>query len=188
VIRLEVEELTPLPVLSGGEAGKQMLSRMVGALKRPTPGEIIVVDVGGIELVTASFFREAFRAFRDYAFSALACPTVFANAIDDIIEEAEVLALQMDDVFVFAELKGNSLRRGRIVGRLEDKQRRTVELICELGEGDAKAVRDRSRDDTGVNVWNNRLAALVQKCIVLERNEGRSKFYRPIVEDLAYGK
>jgi uncharacterized protein DUF4325 len=183
---LRISDFAGQNILSGKEPGKELLPKLI-AQAPDAPGEIIAVDFASIDVVTASFFREAFRAFRDYARNSLQCAVVFTNASDATIEEAKILALQMSDVFVFANLADGHLSSGRVVGHLEEKQALTLKLVTTLGEADARKVREHSGDSTGQSVWNNRLAALLAKGILVERAEGRSKIYRPLIKELAFG-
>jgi hypothetical protein len=183
---LSIKTLSESTLLAGKEPGKQLLSKLIAATPAE-PGGLIAVDLNSVEVVTASFFREAFRAYRDYARTSLRCSVIFANAPDAVLEEAKILALQMNDAFVFANLKDGELSQGRIVGHLEDKQALTLKLVTALGEADAKTLKDRSEHQTGQSVWNNRLSALLSKGILVERLEGRTKIYRPIVKEIAFG-
>jgi len=186
MIRLRVKDFTPNSILSGREPGKELLPKLIAAISTQ-PEQIIAVDFSSIDVVTASFFREAFRALRDYARHSLECTVVFVNASNAVIEEANILALQMADVFVFATLSNDLLSAGRVVGHLEDKQALTLKLVTTLGEADARRVKEESGHPTGQSVWNNRLSALLSKGILLERIEGRTKIYRPIIKEMAFG-
>jgi hypothetical protein len=186
MICLRIKDLTQDTVLSGKELGKAFLPKLIAAVPRDSV-DLITADLGSIDVVTASFFREAFRAFRDYARNSLRCAVVFVNASDATVEEAEILALQMSDVFVFAALSNGLLSAGRVVGHLEDKQALTLRLVTDLGEADARRVREHSGHSTGQSVWNNRLSALFTKGILVERIEGRAKIYRPIIKGIAFG-
>lgn len=186
MLTLDVKSLTANSILSGRDPGKELLPKLIAAVP-PDPEQIIAVNLDSIDVVTASFFREAFRAFRDYARNSLQCAVVFVNATDATIEEAKILALQMSDVFVFAKLSNTHLSDGRVVGHLEDKQALALRLVTTLGEADARKVREESGHPTGQSVWNNRLSALLAKGILVERVEGRTKIYRPLIKEMAFG-
>ncbi len=184
--KLDIKSLTANSILSGKEPGKDLLPKLIGALP-PEPGQIIAVDLDSIDVVTASFFREAFRAFRDYARNSLQCAVIFVNATDATIEEAKILALQIGEVFVFANASNGQFSDGKVVGHLEEKQALALKLVTTLGEADARKVREESGHSTGQSVWSNRLSALLAKGILVERVEGRTKIYRPLIKEMAFG-
>jgi hypothetical protein len=186
ITTLDVKGLTTASFLSGKEPGKDLLPKLMAAVP-PEPEQIIAVNLDSIDVVTASFFREAFRAFRDYARNSLQCAVVFVNATDATIEEAKILALQMGDVFVFSNSSNGHLSNGKVVGHLEDKQALALKLVTTLGEADARKVREESGHSTGQSVWSNRLSALLAKGILVERIDGRTKIFRPLIKEMAFG-
>jgi hypothetical protein len=115
-------------------------------------------------------------------------PVLFVNASENSVDEAEIVADQTADAFVFAALRNGELINGRVVGYLGEKEALTLRLVTELGEADARRVRDRSGETTGPTVWNNRLSSLSEKGILVERNEGRTKLYRPVIGEIVYGQ
>lgn len=183
--RLDLNSLTNQRVLSGKDAGRTLLPNLIAAL--PTGESLIAVDLQGLDVVTASFFREAFRALRDYVHRSTGGKVVYVNATKDTLDEAEILADQLGDAFIFASLNKGVLSDGRVVGHLEDKQAVALRILAELGEADAKNVKQHSGEGTTTTAWNNRLATLARKGILVERSEGRTKYYKPIIRDLVYG-
>jgi hypothetical protein len=84
------------------------------------------------------------------------------------------------------------LRHPRLIGDLDPKQKLAFELVCRLGEADAREVCAAHGEWDGQGAvptfWNNRLAALVEQGLLMELTHGRSKRYRPIVEgELIHG-
>jgi hypothetical protein len=188
MIKIRVQEVSGKKVLSGAAAGQAIFPKLVAKLGEEKQPATVAVDFSGIDVVTASCFREAFRAFRDYVRRSRECPVIFTNATESILEEAQLLADHLGDAFVFAELRGKVISAGIVIGRLEDKQVLTLKLLSNLGEADARQVQEKSGENTGTTVWNNRLSALSSKGLLSERSEGRTKYYRPVIARLAYGK
>ena len=68
------------------------------------------------------------------------------------------------------------------IGRLEKVQKRTFELVVEKGEIGAVEAQSLFPEETAtITAWNNRLAALAERGLVVELSRGRLKFYRPVL-------
>lgn len=176
-------------VLSGAILGMSFLPKLVAELKRmarpiiPVP---LFLDFSGIDVATSSFLREAILGFRDYC---LRMETnfypVLANISQQTRDELEVLLVPRGDAFVVCKLNGRgSVSDVEIVGMLEEKQRLTLDAVISAGEADAVTLEEQYRDSERIKAtgWNNRLAALVSKGILMESRKGRGKTYRPILE------
>jgi hypothetical protein len=73
----------------------------------------------------------------------------------------------------------------RILGEVDPKQRVALESVRLLGEADAATLQKRFADENvGVTAWNNRLAALSAKGILVATQRGRAKSYRLVLEGL----
>jgi len=70
-----------------------------------------------------------------------------------------------------------------LLGELEPKQRKTFDLLRSAGEADAASLQglDGDGETIGHTAWNNRLAGLASKGIVVEFQHGRAKRYRPLL-------
>ncbi len=69
------------------------------------------------------------------------------------------------------------------LGELDPKQRLTFDLVCEHGETDAGALMRSYGESEGLKhatAWNNRLASLASRGLVIEQSYGRAKRYRPL--------
>jgi hypothetical protein len=91
---------------------------------------------------------------------------------------------------VFATLtKSGELVDPVLLGKLDDKQEKTLSALVKLKEADAGRLLEQFPEKPPISsaAWSNRLASLAAKGIVVERLEGRTKKYRLIIEGLAYG-
>jgi len=188
MLKIQVLEIAGKEVLSGKATGQALLPKLIAALPGGSDGAPVLVDFSGVEVVTASCFREAFLAFRDYALRSRGTPIIFVSANDEIAEEVQLLAHHVGEAFVFGQIQGENVVDGTVLGQLENKQALALQMVAELGETDAKRLQERAGEDTGITVWNNRLASLNKKGLLIERVEGRSKYYRTVIGDLTYGK
>lgn len=187
---VKIRDLYGESMLAGSINGGSFFPKLLRATARAPRNSIVVFDLTKISLVTASFFRAAFKAFRDHARTATSVYPVIANANAATQEEAAFFVESSGDVLVLATLtKSGNLVSPFILGRLDDKQKKTLSALVERGEADAGQLLDNYPETPPVSAaaWSNRLASLAAKGIVVERLEGRMKKYRPIIEGIAYG-
>ena len=68
-------------------------------------------------------------------------------------------------------------------GDLDPAQRSTFEAALALGAITAPALAARIADQRiGATAWNNRLSALAAKGLLVERRQGKSKSFSPLLE------
>ncbi len=94
------------------------------------------------------------------------------------------MLLRTGDAFPACELSADGIMtHPEVLGRLEEKQRYAFDLLRQEGEFDAATLQAIavSGERVGHTAWNNRLAALAQKGLVIEVQQGRSKTYRPVL-------
>jgi len=189
-IVLDIKELYGQPILAGAGNGKEFLSTLIGKLPNERRNILVALDLRRVDIVTASFFRTAFRALRDYARSMGIGSLVFMNSNITTKEEIELYADSTNDVFILATLdKQGEIETPRLAGRIDDKQTRALQALMEYGEAHAAELCLKMPEVPPVSpsAWNNRLTALAAKGIVVERTEGRLKKYRPIFGGIRYG-
>ncbi len=177
-------------VLAGAVQGRQALGKLIAQLPSEQDDSVVALDFEGIELATASFLRESVLGFRDYCRSAhSAIYPIVANANEQVLEELDALLAERADSMVSCIASGENFTGARVLGRLDPKLRRTLEAIIEAGEADAGELKEAfaKTEDIGTTGWNNRLAALAAKGVIMEIKFGRGKRYRPVVEGLSSG-
>ncbi len=80
-------------VLSGVQAGRQLLGKLVAAARPPAEPEPVYLDFDGVTVATASFLREGVIAFRDHVRATLpGLYPVIANASPAVTEELDFSA------------------------------------------------------------------------------------------------
>ena len=171
--------------LAGAAAGRAAAARLQTATATlPTPW---VLAFDGIELITASAFREAVLSIvRWAADDGRAC--LLANVNEVTCEEGLIAAAQSGSVLLFCKLDGLTISDVVARGPLDAKLETTFGLVLKLGEADAKAVSDASGEDTVTTAWNNRLVALTRIELLTERKVGKTKYYTAVVKGMSYGK
>lgn len=188
---LDVHAMYGAKTLAGTGAGKTFLPKLIEASASVAAQGVIAIDLRKTDLVTASFFRASFKAFRDYGRKHEDFFVVHICTDKASIEEVTAYAQDVGDAFLFADLDENAnVVRPFLVGVLDQKQERTLNALAEIGEADAPTLFSSFPEDPPLSTsaaWSNRLAALSQKGLVRERIEGRSKFYWPILKGIQYG-
>lgn len=172
-------------VLAGAGVGRRVCAGLLeaaGVTREPT---ICLLDFEGVAVATASFLREAVLRLRDAA-RAQGSPIypVVANAADEVREELDDLLRRNGEAMAACQTTNDGTPVSpEMLGELEPKQQHTLDLLREAGEADVATLQaiDRSGEAIGHTAWNNRLAALAAKGVVIESQHGRSKRYRPIL-------
>lgn len=172
-------------VLSGAISGRALLGALIAAtpsVAAPTPA---FLDFTDIQVATASFLREAVIGFRDFARHSLEniYPAV-ANLAPSITEELEFFVRSRGDVLWNCELgTGENVINARLIGELDPAQRSTFEAAIERGAITAPELAARFADQhIGPTAWNNRLSALATKGLLVERKQGKTKSFSPLLE------
>jgi hypothetical protein len=72
----------------------------------------------------------------------------------------------------------------QLCGNLDEKLQETLKLVSRKRETTAAQLHEESKavDTIGATAWNNRLATLAAKSLVVEILQGRTKKYRPVLE------
>jgi len=171
-------------VLAGSSAGRQMSNTLWKLAKSTDPG-LFILDCAGIEVATSSFMREAIIGFRNSIrrdrpdlYPAL------SNLSPEVEEELLGLLNQMGEAFWVFDISHGSVKKHRLVGRIDAKLKEALELI-ERGEGhDATTLwkSTNSTESVGVTAWNNRLANLSKQGLVFEHKVGKQKYFHPLYE------
>ncbi len=172
-------------VLSGAIPGRTVLSALIAATPSVTVPTPAFVDFTDIQVATASFLREAVIGFRDFARQSLGnIYPVVANLAPSIAEELEFFVRSRGDVLWNCELgTGENVTNARLIGELDPAQRSTLVAAIELGAITAPELAARFEDQRiGPTAWNNRLSALASKGLLVERKQGKTKSFSPLLE------
>jgi len=185
IVKIDVSRAGGGNILAGAGVGRRtcaLLLEEAGIAREPT---ICLLDFRGVDFASASFLREAVLRLRDAA-RAQASPLypVVANASEAVREELDDLLRRGGEAIAVCRIDDNrSPRAPEILGELEPKQKHAFDLLRAVGEADIATLQslDRSEEQVGHTAWNNRLAALAAKGIVIESQHGRTKRYRPVL-------
>jgi hypothetical protein len=172
-------------VLSRAISGRTLLSALIAATPSSAGPMPAFLDFTAIEIATASFLRESVIGFRDYARRSLenVYPAV-ANLAPTVAEELEFFVRTRGDVLWSCELgSDDNVISARLIGELDPAQRSTFDAALELGAITAPELAARFGDQQiGPTAWNNRLSALATKGLLVERKQGKTKSFSPLLE------
>jgi hypothetical protein len=178
VPHLSVVQVVDRPVLAGRLAGEGDRPLLVAAARQVPGGSLLVLDLAGVEVISASYFSAAL-----WPLWSLNEPEVYpllanvpANGVDDIL-----LVLKDQNAAVWRASSSSASPRGpapELLGMLEPPLQTTLRFVLEKGEATAADLLESDRT-IGVTAWSNRLAALYQIRILRRRKDGRRLIYAP---------
>jgi hypothetical protein len=184
--RISMKDVSGSDVLSGSLRGQEAFTELIRkVVPGPSSPRPVFLDFGEVQVATASFLRESVLAFRDFVRGrrSMVYPVV-ANANEVVREEIDELVNSRGDVLMICRLsESGAVSEATLVGSLDPKQRRTFELVHQLGETDAGSLMRKFGESEGLShatAWNNRLTSLASLGLIMEVSDGRAKRYRPI--------
>lgn len=171
-------------MLSGVQAGRQLLGNLVSAARPTAEPEPAFLDFEGVNVATASFLRESVIAFRDHARATLLrLYPVVANATPAIIEELDLfLRYRKDAVWACSLTVEGKARDLMIIGELDEAHRATLDLVTRLRTASAPSLAAQSQETIAPTAWNNRLSNLAARGLLMERRSGKTKTFAPVLE------
>jgi hypothetical protein len=185
-MRIALHQISNSSVLAGALNGKSVLTRLLEAsMSEPSEPEPLFLDFADVEVATASFLRESILAFRDIVrrHRPKFYP-VIANPNEVVKDELVELAHARGDVLMTCVLDdAGAVISAAPIGNLDPKQQVTFDLVRQHGETDAAGLMRAYGEAEGVKhatTWNNRLASLATLGLIIEKNIGRAKRYRPL--------
>jgi hypothetical protein len=193
-MKIDIKQIGGSTVLAGALNGKRTLGKLVDmTAQEPFEPEPVFLDFSKVEVATASFLRESVLMFRNIVRGQRSnFYPVVANANDDIKDELiELVSGQRSDVLITCTISESSkISDVKLIGELEPVQRRTFDLVRQVGETDASGLmRAHGTGDRPMRTtaWNNRLTSLAFLGLLVEVSQGRTKRYKPLFGDAEHG-
>jgi hypothetical protein len=178
-------------VLATSLLGKRVFAALASEMVAATEPTILYLDFTDAEVATTSFLRESVVTFRDHARRHLSnLYPVPCNLAAGVREELHDFLSMRGDALAICQLNSREQAfNAEVIGQLDGKQLATLRAVVAAGETDAVELGKKFAADEGVGTtaWNNRLAALSAKGLLIETNHGRAKRYRPVLEKLKHG-
>jgi hypothetical protein len=174
------------PILAGRLSGRRAFLEAIEKLTDIAEPVLLVMDFSGADLATSSFLSEATLPLRDHArLRRYPGYVVVANLTDEVREEFEEMLRRSGDALLSCTTDADGrIANVRLIGKLDDKLYETFRLVGRNEETTAVQLHEefQTTDAIGATAWNNRLATLAAKSLVMEILKGRTKKYRPILE------
>lgn len=177
-------DLAGTGVVAGAQAGRRVLAKLIAETASPGEPELCFLDFSRVEVATVSFLRESVIGYRD--FTRQSAPDVYpvlANAGAAVLEELELYLANHGDALWSCELDGHGKpRHARVLGVLDPAERETFDLIVARGRATAPELADlHQKVAVKPTAWNNRLASLANKGLLLEERIGKAKAFSPLL-------
>ncbi|MEZ5832065.1 MAG: hypothetical protein R3D05_12880 [Dongiaceae bacterium] len=174
-------------VLAGSMAGKRLLTRLIESTPEPTQQSALLLDFRGIKAATASYLRESALALKDYyrQRDSHLFP-VAANLSSETREELEFCLRAKADVMLCCSLDASGrVTDLELAGQLDSNVQLAFFSVQHSNEIDASTIwkKHQKSQPVSVNAWNNRLSSLHQRGVIFEEVRGRTKVYRPVLQE-----
>jgi len=173
-------------VLAGRLTGQRAFVAALEQFPELAEPSLVLLDFSGVDLATSSYLSEVLGPLRDHL--RLRRPpgyAVAANLADSVREEIEEMLGRSGDALLTCAIDADGgISDIRLCGHLDDKLLETLKLVSLRRETTAAKLYEefRATDTVGATAWNNRLASLAGKSLVVEILKGRTKTYRPVLE------
>lgn len=190
-MKLELHPFATDGILAGSLLGQRAFAALIQQVKAPAAPEVCFLDFASVKVATLSFLRDSVLAFRNHARAQW--PTLYpvvANLAPAIEEEFSDFLQMRNDAMVMCELDASQAPHHPVIlGTVDGKQLTALDAVLALREADAPQLAHQFKEAEPISTtaWNNRLAALVAKGLLIEISSGRGKRYRPVLEGLAHG-
>lgn len=172
-----------IDVLAGAGRGRKVLAELVSRTKSSDRVEIVILNFQGVSVATGSFLREAVLGFRDYATAREGLYPVVANMVRDVEEELQFLVNQTSDaLWVCETTQSGRIENPRVLGSLDPAEKATFDIVSRVRQTSAPLLAKESKEKISVTAWNNRLASLARKRLLVEDRVGRQKTFRLVLE------
>lgn len=167
--------------LAGASLGQECFGRLHAAIRETSAPTTLFLDFEGISIATGSFLREGPLNYHRYARREI--PNVYpviANASSVVCDDLRLMLEARNDAMITCELTADgTVSNIQLIGHLDEKQRHTYELVRDYGQVTVAELVKRANviDRVVPTAWNNRLAALVTRGVIMESHQGRGKIF-----------
>ena len=176
------------PLLQGRVLGRKHFAQVCELLADAQPGEVIVLDFTGVELVTGSWVNAMIvPLFRWVADEQNDLFPVLCNFQDDWLDDLQLVAEWNHQCYLLGNGKARPPRRAKLVGSLDPGQQKTLRAMLDIGEATGAQLERQYRNEKAkATAWNNRLKDLNGKRLLMRRKQGREQFYSPVIQDIVF--
>jgi hypothetical protein len=168
----------------GETLGKKHYARLCELLSEVGPGEIVLLDYKGVDVVTGSWINATIvPLYRRAAEAEIDLFPVLCNADADWLDDLTLLAKWTHQCYLVANQCKLPIRRATLVGSLDPAQRSTLDAVMDFREvTGAELERQKPEAEIRATAWNNRLKDLHERRLLRRIKRGREQVYFPVVE------
>lgn len=174
------------PILAGRLSGQRAFVSALEQFPELNEPALVLLDFTGVDLATSSYLSEVLVPLRDHLrHRRQPGYAVATNMNEKVREEVEEMLRRSGDAFLAcATDPSGQITDVQLCGNLDDKLQETLKLVSRKRETTAAQLHEETKgvDTIGATAWNNRLATLASKSLVVEILQGRTKKYRPVLE------
>lgn len=172
------------PDLQGRLLGRKHYGQACEILADTPTGDVVVLDFGGVELMTGSWANEMIVPLYKWASDPRNdLFPILRNLKGRWDEELQLLAEWNQQFYLWA--RDGRTDRARLIGVPDPGQRRTLEAVLRSGAiTGAELERRHPEEGVGATAWNNRLKDLHAKRLLTRVKRGREQVYSPVVGEV----
>lgn len=185
MLTIDIKELGGKNVLGGSIPGQLLFGKLISRVAIGPDSEPCFLDFGKIQLATSSYLRESVLAFQRWGIDRKpTLLTAIANINSETQEELEVALADSGGAMWVCTLARGRIVGSSVIGKFDQMQRETFELVRARGEVDAPSLAREMINGRKVSqtAWNNRLAALASRGVLMERQHSKTKIYRLVLK------
>lgn len=187
--------------LFGASSAQADMEPVLRQLLESSGGDIVLaVDLTNVESVTASYLRgtalwgllcgqayakqtPATGLADPWALRPLPIFPVLTGCSPEIAEEVHDFFAQRNlPILMITEGSPAEIEKAAILGKLDGFLLSTLQALCEIREGTAAQLAEKSDERITVNGWSNRLADLFSLRLVTRQRSGKYWIYSPLAK------
>lgn len=183
MIQIPLAQLPPASsILAGAEIGASHATMLrQRALEAGQSTVQLVLDVEGVESITASYLKQVVAVFEP---AAPGQPEIYPFVTNigspDLRFELESFLSGVDRAIQEVVVRDGRFEPASLLGRLESSAADTYRELTERGPATAAELHERHASmASGQSTWNNRLVRLFELRLAHRQRAGRQWIYRP---------
>lgn len=177
---INVRKVTNRTKLLFSEKGVELRNKIIFQFNEDDKKGLIKIDLSDIEIIDASFIREAFIKLIGIFRTELEKPQVLFENVNDHIKQ------NMEESFSFRNmfaLVHNSKGNYELIGKFSQQLSETVNIMLKVNEITAKQIT-KEIDNLELTSANNRLKNLYDMCVIYRKEVGQESGGKEYVYNL----
>ena len=186
-MRVSINDLAKTANLAGATLGAQHLHKV--AAKISCDDEIVILDFTGVESATGSYLKALVFGFLEDPAAKLKGAFPVVTRMNSLVREELVYLTSLTTYRIVEGLKfhGDEVVHARLHGELDPALKTTLDVLLRRGAASATELHAKGGESIAITAWNNRLADLYAKRLVMRRRAGKQWLYEPISREFDNG-